>query len=195
MTAKSLISEVCNRLRNSDLRADNKEVLAAIDRELQYLRTKISDAQSETVSAIEKNSNLQQQLAALTLERDELKSQLNTPEIEDFAIAVVLEAQHQRHRWGSAHDVGKQPEDWFWLVGYLGGKALRAHIQGDSNKALHHTISTAAALANWHAAIAGLNTAMRPGVDPIERGIAEAEMPLELRGNGLLYGLYPVEGH
>jgi len=106
-------------------------------------------------------------------ERDELvrlRALVNTPQLHDFSRAVVVEAAHQRERWGSAHDSGKAPEDWFWLLGYLGGKALSAAKSGDKDKALHHTISSAAALANWHAALLGSHTAMRPGVDPIERG-------------------------
>lgn len=99
-----------------------------------------------------------------------LESQLNTPELINFSRAVVSEAQHQRHRWGSDHDAGKEPQDWFWLLGYLAGKALAAHSKGDAEKALHHTISSAAALANWHASILG-QTNMRPGIDPVERGI------------------------
>lgn len=53
----------------------------------------------------------------------------------------------------------------------LGGKALAAAKAGDRDKALHHTISSAAALANWHAALSGASTTMRPGVDPVARGI------------------------
>jgi hypothetical protein len=34
------------------------------------------------------------------------------------------------------------------------------------DKALHHTISTAAALANWHAALSGTSNTMRPGIAP-----------------------------
>lgn len=79
---------------------------------------------------------------------------LNTPELHQFTEGVTLEALHQRERWGSTHDVGKTPADWFWLVGYLAGKALHAQTAGNIDKALHHTISAAAALANWHAAIA-----------------------------------------
>lgn len=98
---------------------------------------------------------------------------INTPELFEFQKAVVLEAQHQRLRWSTQHDAGKDPQDWFWLLGYLAGKALKAHADGDTEKALHHTISSAAALANWHAAILG-TTNMRPGIDPAEHGI-EAE--------------------
>ena len=65
---------------------------------------------------------------------------------------------------GSEHDAGKAPADWFWLVGYLAGKALHAHAAGDTTKAEHHIITTAAALANWHLAMFG-KTDMRPGID------------------------------
>lgn len=93
-----------------------------------------------------------------------LEGLLNTPEIEDFDKAVPLESAHQVDRWGAAHDDGKNPEDWFWLVGYLTGKALAALKAGDLDKAKHHCISTAAALRNWHAHIRQGWTFMRPGI-------------------------------
>ena len=83
----------------------------------------------------------------------QLEKLLNTPELIDFGKAVPLEAMHQRERWGGAHDAAKEPQDWFWTLGYLGGKAMRAHLDGDREKALHHTITAAALLANWHARI------------------------------------------
>lgn len=101
----------------------------------------------------------------------ELEALVNAPELHDFAAGVVHEAAHQRSRWGSEHDAGKAPADWFWLLGYLGGKALAAALAGNTEKALHHCISSAAALANWHAALSGQHTGMRPG-------IAEPEPPL-----------------
>lgn len=130
----------------------------------------------------------------------QLRKALNTPEIRDFAKGVISEAQHQRERWGSDHDAGKQPEDWFWLLGYLGGKCLAAQKAGDHEKALHHTISTAAVLANWHASMLG-KTTMRPGIDPVERGIEKAladtppstasesdDLPIIAEMSGLLSG-------
>lgn len=102
----------------------------------------------------------------------QLDALVNTPTLHSFRDGVVLEAAHQRARWGADHDAGKTPADWFWLVGYLAGKALHAQTSGNTEKALHHTISTAAALANWHAAISGEHTAMRPGIDPAAHGIA-----------------------
>jgi len=82
-----------------------------------------------------------------------LEQLISTPEIEDFSRGVQLEAAHQVARWGRAHDRSKSAENWYWLLGYLAGKALRAAITGDREKALHHCVSSAAALLNWHAAI------------------------------------------
>lgn len=83
----------------------------------------------------------------------DLDALVNNPHTAEFLPAVQLEAAHQRDRWGDAHDRGKSAENWYWLVGYLAGKCLRAVITGDREKALHHTISSAAALANWYEAI------------------------------------------
>jgi hypothetical protein len=79
---------------------------------------------------------------------------INTPELEDFLQGVKVEQAHQVERWGDAHDRSKSAENWYWLVGYLAGKALRSSTSGDREKALHHTISSAAALFQWHKAIA-----------------------------------------
>lgn len=117
----------------------------------------------------------------LTLTESELndiiREIINAPELHDFSSGVVLEAAHQRERWGSEHDAGKTPSDWFWLVGYLAGKALHSQTSGKIDKALHHTISTAAALANWHASLMGANQQMRPGIDPVARGIEQPQPP------------------
>ena len=93
-----------------------------------------------------------------------LNAIINTPHTDDFLKAVSIEGEHQRQRWGSEHDAGKAPADWFWLVGYLAGKALHAHAAGNVEKAEHHIITTAAACANWHRAMFG-KTDMRPGID------------------------------
>lgn len=103
-------------------------------------------------------------VAELRAEVERLNAIVNTPQANDFLRAVSTEAEHQRQRWGSDHDAGKTPADWFWLVGYLAGKALHAHAAGDVAKAEHHIITTAAALANWHLATFG-RTDMRPGID------------------------------
>src|SRR3954470_5655003 len=99
---------------------------------------------------------------AVKAERDRLHALLNTPEILDFGKAVVLEAAHQRERWPSDQDEGKTAADWYWLIGYLAGKALYSFIAGNREKTLHHVITTAAACCNWHAQILG-KCNMRPG--------------------------------
>lgn len=106
-----------------------------------------------------KIDKLQSHLAQRDGEVRALKAELNTPEVLDFAKAVNLEAAHQRERWGSEHDSGKTDADWFWLIGYLTGKALHK-----PEKRLHHLIAAAAALANWHLAELG-KTNMRPGIE------------------------------
>ena len=97
-----------------------------------------------------------EQIHALRHEVRRLTALLNAPLYLDFLEAVQREGAHQVFRWGEPKDRRKEPQEWFWLVGYLAGKALRAHVDGDQEKALHHTISSAAALMNWHSAI--LNT-------------------------------------
>lgn len=120
------------------------EVLALKDVEISALRAE--------------NSRLTAELAQVRAERDRLHALVNSPELIDFQKAVVLEAAHQRERWGSDHDAGKTEADWFWLLGYVAGKAL-----SKPEKRLHHIITTAAVCANWHAATMGL-TDMRPGI-------------------------------
>ena len=109
-----------------------------------------------------------QELLAAEAERDHLSQLINTPEIERFLTAVHIEAVHQVARWGTAHDRAKRDSDWFWLIGYLAGKALHAAVAGDRDKALHHCISTAAALYNWHCAIKGVDVRMCPGKSDLE---------------------------
>lgn len=117
-------------------------------------------------------ADLEREFAQAQQRVAELEARLNTPEIEDFSRAVCLEAAHQIERWGTAHDRAKSAEHWYWLVGYLAGKALRATITGDRDKALHHCISSAAALAHWHDAIrldkSGAGVGQDQDLDPSE---------------------------
>lgn len=123
-------------------------------------------------------------ITSLLAEIERLDRRLNTPELLDFADGIVREAAHQRERWASDHDGGKTPTDWYWLVGHLAGRALwhasevekltrlsrplpeiGQVVDRHREKAVHHIITTGAAIANWHAAVLGL-TNMRPGLDP-----------------------------
>ena len=118
--------------------------------------------QAATQHSAARIAELEAEVKALRRDAERYRA-INTPEIADFLAAVHNEALHQRERWGSDHDAGKTDADWFWLLGYLCGKAM--HAQNDE-KRLHHIITTAAACLNWHAARVGMWTAMRPGSDP-----------------------------
>ncbi|WP_216675108.1 hypothetical protein [Paraburkholderia elongata] len=123
---------------------------------------------NEAADAIEDQATriaaLESSLKLADSEVDRLSAIINSPQSNDFLRAVSTEAEHQRQRWGSEHDAGKTPADWFWLLGYLGGKALHAYAAGNADKAEHHVITTAAACANWHRNMCG-ETDMRPGID------------------------------
>lgn len=98
-------------------------------------------------------------------EGDRLTALINSPQTAEFLEAVRAEKAHQVERWGPAHDRNKSAENWFWLLSYLAGKALRATIDGDKQKARHHTISSAAALACWFDAIGADATGSGIGAD------------------------------
>lgn len=131
------------------------------------------------------------ELQAYKAEAIRLTAIVNTPELIDFPKAVMLEAQHQEARWGTEDRESKSPADWFRLVTHLSTRALEHHKEAERlaattsdedvawdqmaldallkqqrhhrEKAVHHTITTAAALAHWHASIVGKHTSMRPG--------------------------------
>lgn len=99
---------------------------------------------------------------------DEIEGLVDTPHTDDWFESVKLEAAHQIRRFPAAHDKGKEPSDWFWLIGYLAGKALASAIRGDVEKTKHHVITTAAVLLNWFRHIQGEAT-IAPGTDQQER--------------------------
>lgn len=103
----------------------------------------------------------------------ELEALINHPATAAFLSAVRSEVAHQVQRWGTVGDRAKAPPDWFWLVGYLSGKALAAHLQGDLEKALHHCISSAAVLANWWAHIQGQGRGFTPGSSDLQKFLEE----------------------
>jgi hypothetical protein len=123
---------------------------------LGHVKHLLADALAPSLAPLDPNERAE-------LER--LRALINTPHTADFFTAVELEAAHQVEKHGARHDAGKEPSDWFWLLGYLSGKALAAFVRGDREKGLHHIISSAAALLNWHRNVTGVNTSMRPGID------------------------------
>ncbi len=125
---------------------------------------------------------LRTELAIEKARADRLDALVNSPETENWLTGVPLEAAHQIERWGADHDAGKTAWDWFWLVGYLSQKAAASHVAGDLFKAKHHTISTGAAMLNWHRHLTGENTVMRPGIDPVARGLGLGDVALSDQG-------------
>jgi len=185
-------------------------------------------------------------IEAMIADHDRVVALINNPEFEAFLRGVHVEAVHQVERWGQAHDRAKRPADWFWLVGYLAGKALHSatgeqlpryrHVKRGSTyeiisvgedennrgtqlvvyrgeddgkiwvrpadqffdgrfeqlsdspleKALHHCISSAAALYNWHCAIKGVDVRMCPGRSDLAE-MVDSAFPGEADG-GVLDG-------
>lgn len=176
-------------------------------------------ADSSVPSAVEKlRADLRKAQARIA----ELEALINNAEIDGFLRGTHIEAVHQVERWGTAHDRARRPADWFWLVGYLAGKALHSQtneaadvlaegmaliredappddpmepfaydaraeewakradkvIGSSREKALHHCISTAAALYNWHCAIKGVDVRMCPGRSDIAQ-VVDGAFPSE----------------
>lgn len=102
-------------------------------------------------------------------EQNEALAAADKPIVEDFFGGVKQEMHHQLERWGTTHDRNKAPPDWFWLLGYLSGKALAAAVLGDREKALHHCISSAAVLGHWHAAIKNKLQSLKVEHEPSQR--------------------------
>lgn len=129
---------------------------------------------------LEQRASLLELVEDVGRENARLDGMINNPHISDFLEAVRLEAVHQRERWGTNHDAGKSDEDWLFLVGFLGGKAVQAGKSAKQlppglqmqeyhlEKRLHHIITAAAVLLNWHAHLTGSDTRMRPGIEPQE---------------------------
>lgn len=118
------------------------------------------------------NKALQARVDSMGLELEETRANLaqamklwDGPETEDFLEAVRKEAAFQVAKWGVSHDRAKQPEDFVFLVGYLGGKASQSQKDGDLEKAKHHTISSAAVLFNWHQRLCAGHGQFQPGSD------------------------------
>lgn len=160
---------LAERLESEKLDAEAK--LAERDAEVAEFR-RVDKQREEVMLALHAEArNHRQRAEAAERARDDacqdverLNAIINTPQADDFLRAVSIEAEHQRQRWGNDHDSGKTAADWFWLIGYLAGKALHSAMHNDATKAEHHVITTAAACANWHKAMNG-ETSMRPGID------------------------------
>lgn len=160
--------------RRPDLEEEAAEYASDLNEPAQRLARMLALAFSADHPAMRDWERLEQERKAERAELERLRALVNTPELHQFLVGVQLEAVHQVERWGTAHDRAKRPADWFWLVGYLTGKALHSATDGDADKALHHCISSAAALYNWHSAIAGRDSRMCPGRSDIAAAVDAA---------------------
>jgi hypothetical protein len=120
-----------------------EEKLAAMTKERDALKSELALLPTNHVDYTE-------QIANLTAALGRTREKVNTPEVHDFVAGVEREAAHQRERWGDDHDKAKTPEDWLWALAFLATKATQAARYGDREKYLHHIITAAAMLANWH---------------------------------------------
>lgn len=121
-----------------------------------------TDALLEACKGFDNREVLVDGIRILERELTTLREQVNRPEIENFLQGAILEAAHQKARWGNDHDKLKTPEDWLWLVAYLTTKATQAARYGDEAKFRHHLVTGAAVFANWHATVGPL-----PGTEKI----------------------------
>lgn len=82
-------------------------------------------------------------------EINRLRELLNNPLTNEFFEAVKIEVAHQKERWVNTDSV-KTDADWFWLIGYLAGKAMwNPGDDSSKEKRLHRIITVAAAAYNW----------------------------------------------
>lgn len=147
------------------LAAELEEAKVTIAKQHEVFTADLTAINADACEQRDRAEAAERQLAEKDARIAELEGAINAPEIHYFIKAVQLEAVHQRKRWGTEHDAGKEAEDWLWLCAYLATKATQAHRYGDQNKYLHHIITCAATCLNWHANATGMNTVMRAGVD------------------------------
>lgn len=99
------------------------------------------------------------ELEKIVAEKDQIiahyKDLINTPLISHFLQAVKLEAAHQVERWKDSVDRESESFNWVFLVGHLATRAAAYHEAENKEKALHHTITTAAVCLNWHKFLVG----------------------------------------
>ena len=117
-----------------------------------------------TVNAEPQWGNPEQQmrideLEKIVIQKEEtikyLESLINTPTIDNFLSGIIYESAHQVERWKDNVDRESESFNWVFLVGHLATRAAAYHEAGNKEKALHHTITTAAVCLNWHRFLKG----------------------------------------
>jgi hypothetical protein len=111
-----------------------------------------------------------------------LRSIISHPESDDFLKGVSIEAEYQRERHGVDDTAARFDwHQWYWVSGYLLGKALAASQSVSGiEKAKHHLITTAALLMNWHNVLTGKPAASVHS----NAGKPVADMLVIIPGNG-----------
>lgn len=150
------------------------DVDAVMDRAERRLNELCEQLDQEPAEAARQLREARAAVNALVEERDRLKALISNSQAERFLEATRAEIAHQLQHWSAIHDRAREPQAWFWLTRYLADRALRAHNDGALALALHHTISSAAALANWHAAISMADTRMPPAGGDVQGFLARA---------------------
>jgi len=173
-TLEQLANLPCADMKVWDAHANAVQSLAA---EVTALRAEVEGLKETHDAVVDRLDHRESALTAANARIREMEARVNSPIVDDFIDGVTNEAAHQIERWGASHDAGKEPQDWFWLLGWLAGKAVKAASSGDFVKAKHHTISSAAALLNWHRALSSDHNEMRPGIDPAAKGYEPLPAP------------------
>lgn len=140
------MSDLIERLRRADLSAVNKacEILDGLPQDAID-----SGWTARGISAYAKH---------LESRIHELNAIIHTPESNEFLKGVSIEGEYQRQLHGvDITDARFDWHQWFWVTGYLLGKALAAckSGEGDGEKAKHHLITAAALISNWHNVLTG----------------------------------------
>lgn len=86
-------------------------------------------------------------------EKERLQAYINNPVTLDFIEAMKVEIPHQKERWRESDPLKDDP-DWYWLIGWLGGKAIMDPVKDrdartPKERKLHRIVAVAAAAANW----------------------------------------------
>lgn len=123
------------------------------------------------------------EVVQLRAEVARLNTIIKHPEHDDFIRGVSIEAEYQRCLHGVDASEGRFDwHQWYWVVGYLLGKALAAckSGEGDGEKARHHLVTSAALINNWHNVLTGKAAASvhSNGAKPV------ADMTIHIPGNG-----------
>jgi hypothetical protein len=145
---ESVFCKVCDGTGRWDYSAAKAfrlaEALEAVEAEVARLREALDASLARRLYVEEQARQAEAEVAQL---REALEaSRIEHPETGDFLRGALTEAAYQRQR--RPDDAEKSDADWFWVAGFILGKAV--HAGPDDPHALHHLEAAAGLLANWH---------------------------------------------